>query len=164
MSVTVLLRYPLRFCSAIYKVLSITEGAAILVIAYVDLEDQLDYLVLNDSPDVFPLGSFLFVNLTKQHTIGLIEQDKLALKPFEMTTIIPNKANRSYLNTKLAYWDNEKEEWVNSLTTRWLHRENARILTLILPKDSAAKEFTIKSIAQYPTALKKYLNYTSDQP
>lgn len=144
------------------KTLIPTSGPLMLIIAYIDLDNRLDYMVMDDSPDAFPLGSYIFLNLTKEHTIGLIDQDKLALKPFEARKISWHKEHQSYFNGKLAYWDDGNKRWINWFSNRWIHRDNVRVLTLIIQKKGKRKRFGIKSIAQYPSSIKSHLEHGNE--
>lgn len=147
---------------SIQKSIDVPKSSHILIVAYINTDQELNYFALNDSEDSFPKGSYQFINLTHRYTVGLLGENELKLKPFENEIVKIAKENFAHFNTQIAYMDEDTSEWVVSFKTRWLHRKNARIVCFIIPKKGDNKKFSVFGVAQYPQSIKDLMNYAGN--
>ncbi len=113
-----------------------------------DDPEPLQVMALGDGLEEFPPGSYRVFNLS-EHTIGCVLADEtFMVEPKQFTTITP--AVHDNLDVRIHFSSKVDGQWVPSINTRWLYRQNARRLVFVARDNRTDRPLLkVKTISQF---------------
>ncbi|WOO41545.1 hypothetical protein [Rubellicoccus peritrichatus] len=101
-------------------------------------------LVVDESAQNFPNGSYRFFNLTQYNLACLFGKNKFQLKPGSQETLSTEEAEKKYVEIKLARNDERTEGWRLAYASKWGIRKNRRALVFLYSKPDDPSEIITK--------------------
>lgn len=105
-------------------------------------------LVMNESLNTFPFGSYRIFNFSERDVGGILGDSKFILPPKSQKVITPSVEN--HLSMQVHFSKKQDEQWVPEVNTRWNYEENARRIVFISEDTSSRRsKIKIKTISEY---------------
>jgi hypothetical protein len=123
----------------------IKEPIMILVPAAESLPYQ--SIIIDQSLEHFPLGSYMLINLSPRDVRGLVGSSKVVVSAESVTTIIPSSEDEDLLDVHFEY--ERPKGWKTFARTRWANEKDKRSL-LLAYLDPKTKRMKIRGVAVKP--------------
>ncbi|WOO40322.1 hypothetical protein [Rubellicoccus peritrichatus] len=121
---------------------------ALIIVTKNKSTNSFEALVVNDSIDICPVGSYRFLNWTDKKIAGRLGSDNFLLAPKDGKTIQPEKTDDKNLSIQLVELTDPDNQRLYS--SRWSLQSSTRKLVLLVPRDQQGQSSVrIKIITDY---------------
>ncbi|MBC2595226.1 hypothetical protein H5P28_13240 [Ruficoccus amylovorans] len=109
---------------------------------------EFNIVVIDDSPSVFPWGSYCIYNLSAYEVGGIIGSEKFVLPGKKSRIVIPD--SKDEVDVQIHFSQKIDGQWVPKVNTRWVYRKNGRSIVFVTDDVTSRKpRLKIKSIDQF---------------
>lgn len=111
-------------------------------------QERYRILPLNDSLQSFPSGSYSFINMTNRNLAAYVDGDTLMIPAYGGVIHSVNQDPDRTIPVKLASYNPDTHQWVQTYESKWQFRTNQRVIVFISRENSQEERMNVQRVVQ----------------